>query len=558
MANTVIKLDCIDQNLIVAESPVISSGGANSTTIEVNFSTEWGGLGKSAVFFTDKNKTVYEIVLVNNACIVPAEVLTDTGYLFIGVRGVGADGIVKPSSIVKYKVSKGAPVGDGTAVEPTSTVYQQLLTAYGKTTSDLNAEKAERKSEIAVERARIDAFVGLAEGSTTGDAELQDIRIGADGTTYDSAGTAVREQFETIQTILDGTDDLINANYNAHSVNKFNVNDSRIRENVFVNHSGYVESDGYAATHPIYVKKGCVYKMPFIDSMGTNNNMIFTDVEGTFVSDEKNVEKGVIDGGYISFTPSKSGYAVFNLGNRTGTKEKFMVCLAHEYPEEFVPFVNPFERTNYNPLQGKTISFNGDSICAGAGFSGGYGKIIAEKNNMIYENVGVGGGTITAETYSGETKRHWISRTVENMRLDADYVIFEGGVNDAALETPLGALSNGYSDDLDDTTFFGAFENMLKQAIVRFAGKKIGYVAVHKMVNKYDSRFTENSYYYAAKQCCEKWGVPFLDLNTQTPPLNSIRSLKESFTANADGWHPNEDGYNAFYVPKIEAWLKTL
>ena len=55
------------------------------------------------------------------------------------------------------------------------------------------AQKAEQK-ELATERARIDNFVSLEQGSTTGDAELEDIRVGADGKTYSNAGTSLRTQ----------------------------------------------------------------------------------------------------------------------------------------------------------------------------------------------------------------------------------------------------------------------------------------------------------------------------------------------------------------------------
>ena len=57
--------------------------------------------------------------------------------------------------------------------------------------ADIDLEKA-TKTEVSVERARIDSFTSLAVGSTTGDAELIDSRVGSDGITRASAGAAMR------------------------------------------------------------------------------------------------------------------------------------------------------------------------------------------------------------------------------------------------------------------------------------------------------------------------------------------------------------------------------
>lgn len=221
-----------------------------------------------------------------------------------------------------------------------------------------------------------------------------------------------------------------------------------------------------------------------------------------------------------------------------------------------------------NPLQGKISTFNGDSICAGAGYTGGYAKIIGENNSMTVENIAVGGGTVAKETYKGDgTANHWIVSTVPNMRNDADYIILEGGVNDyyryKVGNEVLGTITNDYNSTLDETTFCGAFESMLKQTVLKWQGKKIGFIIIHKVYNEFYPYGTATSgkfevLYDLMVQMLNKWSIPYLDLYKNSGLNSELDVIRSAYFLSADGLHPNEAGYRQYYVPKIEAWMKTL
>ena len=360
------------------------------------------------------------------------------------------------------------------------------------------------------------------------------------------------------------------------SENLFNKDNPLIKSDKYIQGNGdYLTLSGSYVSHPIKVESGKTYTFNITSSYYGQNatNVRVCDENGVLDSLNSGYMASDNGDGSATFTNDHE-YDVFVCVNvRTPSTMMFVegTSLPEEYQAYFEPYVLIKRETlpNYNPLYGKKLALNGDSICYGAGSSGGYGKIIAENNDMEVSNIAQTGGTIASgTTYSGGGNRHWICRTIENMPTDADYYIIEGGSNDVALEVPIGDLSSGYIATLDDTTFYGAMESVCKQIITKFKGKKYGFLIVHQM--KGGMQIT-NAIYTAIIECCNKWGIPYLDLAKNCVPFglfekdwgNDLSSLRNTYTTDdgtgyGDGWHPNEECYKKYYVPKIEAWMKTL
>lgn len=127
-----IKIATNGENLIFVEKPTIASGDKNTVKLDLLFCDCWKDYTITAVFNILGEETYYEKLLVNNSCIVPAEVLTKAGNIQIGLKGVKADGSEFTSERLSYKIIQGA--GNGVVEDPTPDIYHQLLTAY----SDIN------------------------------------------------------------------------------------------------------------------------------------------------------------------------------------------------------------------------------------------------------------------------------------------------------------------------------------------------------------------------------------------------------------------------------------
>lgn len=118
-----IQLKAIDQNIVFVDTPRIYSGGVNTDTVIFEFDEVWDGYLKTAVFYQDINNP-YFAVMADNECIIPHEVIADSGKLYIGVVGVLDDKVIT-SEVVMYDLKQGAVTPAEAPLSPD--VWRQIL-----------------------------------------------------------------------------------------------------------------------------------------------------------------------------------------------------------------------------------------------------------------------------------------------------------------------------------------------------------------------------------------------------------------------------------------------
>ena len=183
-------------------------------------------------------------------------------------------------------------------------------------------------------------------------------------------------------------------------------------------------------------------------------------------------------------------------------------------------------------LQGKKIEWCGDSIMIGEPSKADIKNIsilIDQEFGSISNNRAKGGSVLVYPWYTGDS--HSIYWQLQQVNIESDYIIIQGGVNGVNLDNPeaqnyapMGEITNGFEEDLDLTTQIGCLEAICKYAISNFVGKKVGFILTYDI----------SSYKYwrqkAVKfqEVLDKWGIPYLDWRHSGINLASL-AIREKY-----------------------------
>ena len=395
--------------------------------------------------------------------------------------------------------------------------------------------------------------LALTPGGTTGDAELADIRVGADGKSYDNAGDAVRTQVATLGAKIDEVSGQLSS-----EIVELNNNSIALYDILTIN--GYIENGGaFRATND--TKRSDFIKV----SQGDIVNFNLRGVGGfdilAFYSD-KNVNTYVsgINGNTIkgTFVVPSNGYIA--------------VCCLNSYKDGYLYFsqqndyLTQFVKANngVKDLSGTYVLNFGDSCARGIGawdndlndyYS--YSRLFAKKHNASLIDLSVSGCPLcnmTDDSVCDQVDQAIVNHASKNVSV----ILVEGGINDLKWGRSNGTLTDSYDGSgYDDTTIIGALETIFYKLRNAFPKAIIIFVAYHHM--PVGTLSQQNTQHDGFESACQKWGVAMADVFKEGQLNSNIESMAIAyFNKNADETfgrdiaHPNREAYEKFYLPLID------
>jgi len=199
-------------------------------------------------------------------------------------------------------------------------------------------------------------------------------------------------------------------------------------------------------------------------------------------------------------------------------------------------------------IYGKSALFTGDSISWGSD-QRAWAARIGEKYAMTYVNASVSGASVsTTRVY------RMIEQLEANKTGSFDYVIMHGPTNDAWDEVNVGTLSESYNvANYDVATYAGALEELFYYARKYFPDAQLGYIINFRFSSTLNNGLSDMSAYVEmAKQVCNKWSVPYLDLYNNEELTAALKVGTTVYLP--DNVHPNAAGYDIL-TPYIANWM---
>lgn len=194
--SVLIKIRCTQEVLNFIRKPPLAAGDVQATRIEWTFCDAWKGYIKTALFSRKKKGgKIIPMILENNCCTVPREVLADRGKFYISVIG-DRDGIRLTSNTLEYEVNPSLVVGEIMPSDPTPDVYAQIMNLLNKKADNItfNAE---------------DSTIQLSANNMPIGDKIKVSTSGGSGNSIGIVKLEVNENGELIATYSDGTIDNI-------------------------------------------------------------------------------------------------------------------------------------------------------------------------------------------------------------------------------------------------------------------------------------------------------------------------------------------------------------
>ena len=181
------------------------------------------------------------------------------------------------------------------------------------------------------------------------------------------------------------------------------------------------------------------------------------------------------------------------------------------------------ERAYYDILEGCTASFIGDSLFGGhgIGIENSWINLLGEKYNMVYNNYGSNGCTLSACEGGANPI---ITRYTAMADNDPDIIVFEGGRNDFNKCAALGSI-----EEKDITTYLGAISALVDGLREKYPRAVIIAVSFWNTTTVNKAGATSNSYVEAMLSACESLGVPII--NAYDESASGVHMTDKDFRA---------------------------